>query len=324
MRKKSNIIKRNSGFVVACVIAAGVSGFAANLVMTRGLSVLVQETEGLEEQTEQLTVSQETDETRVFETDPFTVTASGNIMKGVEKEQETESETESDTERESERNETQTEAGSQSEATGASGSGQSDDNEMADSNSSGNSAGNTSSDGSYGGTPDGSESGGSGNNGSESSGSGNSGSGDGTWSGSSNGGSSVSGPVIEIYDTGNGSYYYTDDSYNYGNTGSTGSTVYTDFWSDSIFPETYSRYIDESELYIFNKRELRLIRNEIFARHGRIFSASDLASYFAGKAWYVPTYSPEEFDANMDSYLNDYEKANLKVILKYEDALAGN
>jgi hypothetical protein len=38
----------------------------------------------------------------------------------------------------------------------------------------------------------------------------------------------------------------------------------------------------------------------------------------------VPTYSPEEFDANMDSYLNDYEKANLKVILKYEDALAGN
>ena len=70
-------------------------------------------------------------------------------------------------------------------------------------------------------------------------------------------------------------------------------------------------------------KNLRLIRNEIFALHGRIFSSQDLADYFSQKSWYVPTYSPEEFDANMFSYLNDYEEANLNVIMNYEAALGG-
>ena len=85
-----------------------------------------------------------------------------------------------------------------------------------------------------------------------------------------------------------------------------------------------SRYIDESELYNYSEAELRLIRNEIFALHGRIFNSQDLMDYFSQKSWYVPTYSPEEFDANMFAFLNDYEEANLSVILNYEAALAGN
>lgn len=44
--------------------------------------------------------------------------------------------------------------------------------------------------------------------------------------------------------------------------------------------------------------------------------------YFCQKSWYVPTYNPEDFDVNMFSYLNDYEIANLKLILEYEDWLA--
>ena len=36
-----------------------------------------------------------------------------------------------------------------------------------------------------------------------------------------------------------------------------------------------------------------------------------------------PTYEPDEFDANMESFLNDYELANLNVILAYEAALNG-
>ena len=66
------------------------------------------------------------------------------------------------------------------------------------------------------------------------------------------------------------------------------------------------------------------MRNEIFALNGRIFQSQDLRDYFSQKSWYVPTYSPEEFDANMFYYLNDYEEANLEVILNYEAALAGN
>lgn len=85
-----------------------------------------------------------------------------------------------------------------------------------------------------------------------------------------------------------------------------------------------SRYIDVSELYNYSAGQLRLIRNEIFALHGRIFNSQDLMDYFSRKSWYVPTYSPEEFDARMFEFLNDYEEANLQVILDYEAALAGN
>lgn len=85
-----------------------------------------------------------------------------------------------------------------------------------------------------------------------------------------------------------------------------------------------SRYIDVSELYSYGAATLRLIRNEIFALHGRIFNSQDLMDYFSQKSWYVPTYSPEEFDANMFYYLNDYEEANLQLILDYEAWFAEN
>ena len=91
-----------------------------------------------------------------------------------------------------------------------------------------------------------------------------------------------------------------------------------------IIPGISSRYIDESELYNYDAGQLRLIRNEIFALHGRIFKSQDLADYFSQKSWYVPKYDPDEFDAHMFDYFIDYEAANLKVILNYEAALAGN
>lgn len=294
MKKKSNMLKRNSGFIVGCVVAAGVSGFAANTVMTKGLPVLTEEPESEQIESTAQTVQEETAQAKVFETDPFTVTASGNIIKGVETEKETEKKGE--TEQQTDENGDPVTESLELDENG---------NVIS---SSGGSQGSGSSDG------------GEGSGGYSSSGSGQDGSGGGGSSDGSSGSGSYDGPAVEIYDTGNGDYYYTDDS---GSSGGGSSNIYTDFWSDSIFPETNSRYIDESELYNFSASEIRLIRNEIFARHGRIFNSADLAEYFGRKAWYVPTYSPEEFDAHMDSYLNDYELANLKVILKYEDALAG-
>ncbi len=276
MRKKSNVLKRNSGFLAGCVVAAGVSAFAANTVMTRGLPALTENTEAVQTETQEQTVQEETTAAKVYETDPFTVTASGNILKGVETEAESETETETEQQTDGDGNPV---------------------SETPEPDAAGSSSG-AGPDVSIGGSGDGSASP-------------DAGSGDGYY---------YDGPAIEIYDSGNGDYYYTDTS---ASAGSGSSDASTDFWSDSIFPETYSRYIDESELYGFSSGELRLIRNEIFARHGRIFSSPDLAAYFGQKAWYVPTYSPEEFDANMGSYLTAYELANLEVILKYEDALAG-
>ena len=74
-----------------------------------------------------------------------------------------------------------------------------------------------------------------------------------------------------------------------------------------------SRYISADELSSWSSEDLAKLRNEIFARHGRIFKTQKWIDYFATKTWYVPRYD------NVDSMLNDYEWANLGVILKLED-----
>lgn len=67
------------------------------------------------------------------------------------------------------------------------------------------------------------------------------------------------------------------------------------------------------ELLEKQSSELRIIRNEIFARHGYIFKSEDLAEYFGKKKWYKP-----QFD-NVDSYLTVDEKEYIKVILQAEN-----
>lgn len=58
---------------------------------------------------------------------------------------------------------------------------------------------------------------------------------------------------------------------------------------------------------------LKLAKNEIYARHGRMFLDEDLYEYFLSRVWYEPIYVPEEFD---DSRLNDCERANLELLLE--------
>lgn len=58
---------------------------------------------------------------------------------------------------------------------------------------------------------------------------------------------------------------------------------------------------------------LKLAKNEIYARHGRMFADPDLYEYFLTRMWYEPVYTPEEFD---DSCFNDCERANLDLLLK--------
>lgn len=60
---------------------------------------------------------------------------------------------------------------------------------------------------------------------------------------------------------------------------------------------------------------LRITRNEIFARHGRMFNDQELQKYFDSQPWYVAKYAPGDFD---DSCLNDTEVANVELIVKCE------
>lgn len=71
-----------------------------------------------------------------------------------------------------------------------------------------------------------------------------------------------------------------------------------------------SGYFDKSNFENMSDEELRLARNEILARHGRIFNDQSLQNYFNSKFWYAPMYKPEEFDAQMEQILNKWEKAS--------------
>lgn len=94
-------------------------------------------------------------------------------------------------------------------------------------------------------------------------------------------------------------------------------------WDDSYaLYDINSRYISADELSGWSAGDLAILRNEIFARHGRIFTKQRYIDHFSQKTWYSPTYDPSYFDANLGSFLNDYEWANLEVIQKLEDQLS--
>jgi hypothetical protein len=57
---------------------------------------------------------------------------------------------------------------------------------------------------------------------------------------------------------------------------------------------------------------LHLAKNEIYARHGYVFNNDDLNHYFMGQLWYEPTVRFDQFD---QSVFNDYEKANLELLV---------
>ena len=87
---------------------------------------------------------------------------------------------------------------------------------------------------------------------------------------------------------------------------------------DYIFPNSSSVLLTDAEVSGISKDQLRIGRNEILARHGRRFNDQALQQYFDSKSWDNGTISPDEFDANLDSRLNDVERANIEIIKKYE------
>jgi len=109
------------------------------------------------------------------------------------------------------------------------------------------------------------------------------------------------------YDIDNSSEYtaeYEDESWN--------------DMSEYILPYSDYEYVEQEQLKRLSKEELRIARNEIFARHGRIFNDDALRAYFESKSWYYPEFEPDEFDSQMESILNEVEKENVQLIKKEE------
>lgn len=88
-----------------------------------------------------------------------------------------------------------------------------------------------------------------------------------------------------------------------------------DRWDTYLVPYVDSQLLTEEDVRYWSEEQLRLARNEIYARHGRIFADEQLQHFFESRNWYHGTVSAEDFS---DSVLNEYEIANRDFIVQYE------
>ena len=86
--------------------------------------------------------------------------------------------------------------------------------------------------------------------------------------------------------------------------------------SSQMLPNSATEEISTSQLDNMTAEEIRIARNEIYARHGLIFQAEDLNEYFSAQDWYQGTVN------DTDSItLSEIEAKNVAIIVAYEDAM---
>ena len=78
------------------------------------------------------------------------------------------------------------------------------------------------------------------------------------------------------------------------------------------FPQASERFLTNVDLQNLNKNDLKIMRNEIYARHGYIFQTNEMKSYFKYQDWYIPKHN------NVNSMLTDIEMKNIELIKHYE------
>src|SRR5437763_16124493 len=76
-----------------------------------------------------------------------------------------------------------------------------------------------------------------------------------------------------------------------------------------------NKLITEAMLRGLSLHELRLLRNEVYARHGRIFKTMWIQQYFGGQPWYD---AKEDFK---DEDISGSDKTNIETIVAYENKL---
>jgi len=88
------------------------------------------------------------------------------------------------------------------------------------------------------------------------------------------------------------------------------SKPYTDL--KAIERENYifsHRVFEKEELIHKTEEELDIIKNEIFASHGYVFTTKRWQEYFETKSWYIPS------DKDAVNKLTAIEKKNIELIL---------
>lgn len=84
---------------------------------------------------------------------------------------------------------------------------------------------------------------------------------------------------------------------------------------DYILPDSDTVYLTLYDLQGLTLQGVNYAKNEIYARHGRMFASQELSDYFNTKTWYRGTVSPSDFS---DQVFNDYEQQNLALLDEVE------
>jgi hypothetical protein len=81
---------------------------------------------------------------------------------------------------------------------------------------------------------------------------------------------------------------------------------------NGLYPFASEELLNASELNSYTKQDLKIMRNEIYARHGYIFKTPELKTYFLKQSWYYGQHN------DVTSKLSSIEKQNIELIKKYE------
>lgn len=79
----------------------------------------------------------------------------------------------------------------------------------------------------------------------------------------------------------------------------------------------FERPLNSADLAGFSKEELKILRNQFYAAHGRVFETADMKAAFEAKPWYIPRIPADSFD---EAVFNPIEKRNIHFLLAAETA----
>jgi len=82
-------------------------------------------------------------------------------------------------------------------------------------------------------------------------------------------------------------------------------------------PAQLDRLARVEELSTLSRRDLRILRNTIYARRGRTFDSAVVREYFKGAAWYRPD------PGYHDGRLTEIDRKNIQIVKSVEDSLGG-
>ncbi len=79
-----------------------------------------------------------------------------------------------------------------------------------------------------------------------------------------------------------------------------------------LYPQSSTRLLKTKDVENIRPEDLRIMRNEIYARHGYSFRMKDMRSYFDQQDWYMP------ISTDVVAKLTEIEQKNQALIKRYE------